>query len=75
MLSHDTNPIVIPHPNPRASVLAASDPAADPPIPDQPAVPDAPSPGTPADVPDVGIPEPEPDRAPPDPGKRPGQQG
>ncbi|CAB3772961.1 hypothetical protein [Paraburkholderia humisilvae] len=43
----------------------ASDPASDPPIPDQPAIPPDPGPGTPEDVPDVGIPEPEPDRAPP----------
>jgi hypothetical protein len=48
----------------------ASDPAADPPIPDQPSIPHEPPPGTPADVPDVGIPEPEPDHAPPETGKR-----
>ncbi|GAB7523983.1 hypothetical protein [Paraburkholderia sp. 2C] len=75
MLPNHANPQAHSHTDPRASGLAASDPASDPPIPDQPAVPDAPSPGTPADVPDIGIPEPEPDRAPPDTGKRPGEHG
>ncbi|CAB3755537.1 hypothetical protein [Paraburkholderia solisilvae] len=49
--------------------IHASDPASDPPIPDQPAIPPEPSPGTP-DVPDIGMPEPEPDRAPPETGKQ-----
>jgi hypothetical protein len=73
MLPNYANPQAKPRtPAVAAGLSAASDPAADPPIPDQPAIPDAPNPGTPADVPDVGIPEPEPDRAPPDTGKRPG---
>jgi hypothetical protein len=54
----------------------ASDPASDPPIPDQPAVPPGtpsptePSPGRPADLPDIGAPEPEPDQPPPATGVR-----
>ncbi|MFC0399361.1 hypothetical protein [Paraburkholderia rhizosphaerae] len=48
----------------------ASDPASDPPIPDQPSIPSNPTPDKPDDVPDVGIPEPEPDNAPPETGQR-----
>ncbi|APR35867.1 hypothetical protein BTO02_11060 [Paraburkholderia sp. SOS3] len=65
--------LMLPNHSHSPAPLRASDPAADPPIPDQPAIPDAPSPGRPADVPDVGIPEPEPDRTQPEPGKQPGQ--